>query len=457
MLFRRLQLPRAALLSPGVLTLHLLPPSPKAPAASPSGQHTPAPSGPHPAPYPHAPLCFLPLLVMPAAAAHEVAQLHAYAVAREMGWGEQGHGEQGEGGEQLQGTAEGNATYTSRVGHLLAGTRDATAAEAAAAIAALHRNGMYSLSYDFGALLDLPYPTARGSAPDPWIFCVVLRLLAEQGMRACLRMGLGAMQRAGVRLEAGGGGGAAGTEAGTARRDDDGEVTVDAAVQLLLDRAAAGRFQMGQPTQAEDAAEDKCRPGGAGCTRTCEEHEAGVAAAGGAGAPGARAVPRSYPQRLKQPPPEAAATAGNIKSASASTSFLFSCRCSTTPPSLPTPPPPGAPPPRGPNWRWWLRALLLGFQPTALEAAYQRYKTARCWSSDRLALFTHAGMAIMTLVRMLREGGGAGAGGAACQAHGAAGGARGAHLYDPQLAAHGLWLGLSLTSLLVVLTPLHGR
>ncbi len=457
---RRLTLPRSALLSPGVLTLHLLPPPS---TSTPLDHPTPAPSSPNPLPHPHAPLCFLPLLVLPAAAAREVVQLHAYAVARELGWAEEGH--EGEGMKQQQDIAEGRVSSDTRVSNLLAGTRGGTAAEAVAAMSALHRNGMYSLSYDFAALLDLPYSAADSTAadgsdpaPDPWVFCGVLRLLAEQGMGACLRMGLGAMQRAGMRLQAGGGGGAAGAgaETGTARNDDDREVTVDAAVQLLLDRPAAGCFQVGLGVRAEGVAKQHDASGGAGCTGAGEQQEARVPSASSAGAPDARAAPHSYRPRLDQAPPEAVAAAVDTTGAAASTSSLFSCRSSATLPSPPTPPLPALDPPRGPSWRWWLCALLLGFRPAALEAAYQRYKTACCWSSDRVALLTHAVMAIMTLVRMLRKDGGAGAGGVAGEAHGAAGGAGGG--YDPQLAAHGLWLGVSLASLLVLLlTTLHDR
>ncbi len=483
LLCRRLRLPRTALLSPGVLTLHLLPPSR---ADSPSVLESQAASAPHP----HAPLCFLPLLVLPAAAAREVAQLHAYAVAREMGWEGEGPVQAGRGG----GAAD--SDYTTRVAKELLG-----GAGAAAAVAALHGNGMYSLSYDFGALLGLPYNTARGSAPDPWVFSGVLRLLAERGMGACLRMGLGAMQRAGVRLRAGSGAASAagaGAEDGAAWADDDGEVTVDAAERLLLGRAAAGRFLQGGPgAQTAGVAQDTNLTGGAGCTRAGdgqtagaaspssasaprEDKEAGTATAGSASAPredkgagtatagsasapredkeagtaaagsaGARDAPASLSpsrQRLKQPPPEAAATAFDTTSAAAPAFSLFPCRCSAAP-SSPAPPLPALPPSRGPSWRWWPRALLLGFQPAALEAAYQRYKAARCWSSDRLALLTHVGMATITLVRMLREDGG-----------GAAGGGAGGGGYDPQLAAQVLWLGVNLGCvLLVALAPTYAR
>ncbi len=449
---RRLQLPRSALLSPGVLTLHLLPP----PSTSTPPDHLASvPSG-LPRPHPHAPLCFLPLLVLPAAAVREVEHLHAYAVARELGWAEEeGHGEQGEGGEQLQqGAVEGNATYNTRVSDMLMGVRGCVAAGAAAAIAALHGNGMYSLSYDFGALLDLPYNTADctadsdvAPAPDPWAFSGMLRLMAEQGMGACLRMGQGAMQRAGVRLEAGDGG-AAGMGAGVRAPAEDHGISMGAmrgaSVEGPSGAGDQGLLVQGslECEQQQDTQDSPFRtPGsvpeahgqGSILVDTAHVRPFAQASCKGTTAGAGPSVPRS-PDHSTPPPLQH--------------------------PLLP------APPPHGPNWRWWLRTLLLGFQPAGLEATYQRtFKAARCCACDCAALALHVAAATVSGVRTARNGGehGGGQQDADCAA-GVCGvhtcppsvGARGG--YDPQLASQVLWMGSNLLSLLLMaLTPLHAR
>ncbi len=442
----RLQLPRSALLSPGVLALHLLPPPP---TSTPPDHPAPVPSGPPPAHYfhPHAPLCFLPLLVLPATAAREVAQLHAYAVARELGWGQEGQGFE-EGMEQLQqGLVEGDATYTTRVSDMLTGARGCVAAGAAAA--ALHGNGMYSLSFDFGALLDLPYNTARGGAPspDPRVFSGVLRLLAEQGMGACLRMGQGAMQRAGVRLEAGDGG-AAGMGAGVRAPAEDHGISMGAmrgaSVEGPSGAGDQGLLVQGslECEQQQDTQDSPFRtPGsvpeahgqGSILVDTAHVRPFAQASCKGTTAGAGPSVPRS-PDHSTPPPLQH--------------------------PLLP------APPPHGPNWRWWLRTLLLGFQPAGLEATYQRtFKAARCCACDCAALALHVAAATVSGVRTARNGGehGGGQQDADCAA-GVCGvhtcppsvGARGG--YDPQLASQVLWMGGNLLSLLLMaLTPLHAR
>ncbi len=488
----RLYLPRSTLLQAGAVTLHLLPP-PSAETAT--GRAAPAPSGPPPAPQPHlhAPLCFLPLLVVPAAAAREVGQLHAYAVAREMGWVEEGQVDEGERQQQQQqptGTrvgAEGpeGSEHTAVVGNLLLGGTG-SASDAVAAMAALHGNSMYSLSYDFGALLDLPYRaaccTAGGgggaSAPAPWVFSGVLRLLAERGMGACLRMGLGAMQRAGVRLDLGGIGpeGARrddvdhGTTEGGAPEPSGAGVDVDAAVRFLLE-VASGRTQ-GSPRSASSRSSEQgvaVAGGHLGRERQASSHS------GRASKPGAHATEMAPGASVRgsgnsvasfgapptpQDPLDSVGTP-HSQSSSSGTSTPSSHGPPRQLPQLPS------------TWRWCLGALVFGFSPAHLEAEYQRsYKAARCRAYDFTALAVHVAMAFITLVRMIQDGhaagggqggdelAGAAAGGAGGRDSDAAAAVREAHGggYDPQLAAQVLWVGVNLLAfLLVALTPLHAR
>ncbi len=457
---RRLHLPRLALLRPGALTLHLLPPQPTAATAA---------SGPNPAPFgpsSHAPLCFLPLLVLPAAAAREVAQLHAYAVAREMRWGEQGQRQDGAGGGGE------SSDCTVRAAHGLLG-----GGNAAAAMSALHSHDMYGMAYDFGALLDLPYTIAdstaadgSGPSPDPWVFCGVLRLLAEQGMGACLRMGLGAMQRAGVRLQAGDGGAAGDEQTVDARASagrggdalepsgshdpdaaaaDDAGAEVDAAVAFVL-QAMAGQPQGKNPDRG--AARGSTTEGAPWRQEgPAQEHEHGAQRSSSVSSADADVEclqPSPNPGAL--PPPNGvggAAAPGIVTDPS-------SCHR----PSSPSPsPPPFLPPPLPPcsNWRWWLRSLFVGFSPAPLESAYQRYKAARSRACDIVALLSHVAMASITLVRMVQDTGGAGGtlggggGGGSCVAEMCWPRAEAWGGVDPQLAGQVLWLRVSLAALLL--------
>ncbi|PNH05277.1 hypothetical protein TSOC_008454, partial [Tetrabaena socialis] len=241
----RLMLPPAALQKAESLTVFVLPPS-SADAAPPAAAATP--------------LAAFPLLALPAAAAAEVMQLYGavlddavYDSLQQL---------------LLEGTAGGGPC-----GWSLAASASAAAASASAAI---QQSGLISLSHDIGALLQLPGSATEealeggagdgagseapaeqllrflaeealedvadgdaGGAPEEQLpfeassFADLFRFLASQRMGACLREGLRALRRAGVRLACKGG------------AFPNGEGAVEAAaLQLIREAGGAGAWAL---------------------------------------------------------------------------------------------------------------------------------------------------------------------------------------------------------------------
>ncbi|PNH10101.1 hypothetical protein TSOC_003223, partial [Tetrabaena socialis] len=344
----RLGLPPAALRDAGALLLHLLPP--------------PAGAGGAPAEGPDVltgqPFATLPLLVLPSAAAEEVLQLYGDPLGG--GWVRDTL-------DGLLGTATTAAADGGACCELLAGGgMDAAAASAAADIAV---SGLTSLSYDLGDLMQLPYGGAGMAAapPDPVVVLDrhLLSFLASHGMAACLRVGLQALRCVGVQLaekeeaallaeaEAGGGPVEGGAEAeggaGLDREEWAGRRPLAAAAEDKNAATSSGAEQ-GELQRASAVTPAVCdSPAGA--------RKEGAPDADGATAP---AGGRTVQQRQQLPPGQ----------------------------------------PAGPLW--WLRVLLLGFSPPALERSYQAFKAAQCRTLDCTALWLLVAVRLSVTSRTLR-------------------------------------------------------
>ncbi|PNH10106.1 hypothetical protein TSOC_003224, partial [Tetrabaena socialis] len=334
----RLGLPPAALRDAGALLLHLLPP--------------PAGAGGAPAEGPDVltgqPFATLPLLVLPSAAAEEVLQLYGDP----LGGGWVRDTLDGLLGAATTAAADGGACC----GLLAGGGMDAAAASAAAAIAV---RGLTSLSYDLGDLMQLPYGVAGIAAapPDPVVVLDrhLLSFLASHGMAACLRAGLQAL-----------------------RSEDE---------AALLAEAEAGGGHEEEGTEAE---------GGAGSDREeWAEHRPLAAAAekNAATSSGAEQGELQRASAIRSGVCESPAGARNEDTPDADgATALAGGRTVEQPQHLPPSEPAGL--------LWWLRVLLLGFSPPALERSYQAFKAAQCRTLDCTALVLFAA-AWVVLVNLL--------------------------------------------------------
>ncbi|PNH09807.1 hypothetical protein TSOC_003520 [Tetrabaena socialis] len=364
----RLQLPPAALHAPGTLAVFVLPSSSaEAALEAPSAADA-------------APLAALPLLALPEPAAAEVRQLYGNALGDEQVYGSL---------QQLllEGRAADGGPDCWRL------TASAAAA-AATASAAIQQGGLTSLSYDIAALLQLPVVTGEGALEDvagdgpgneaPQLpfhalpSAEVLRFLASQRMGACLREGLRALRRAGMRLT------------GNGQAPGNGEVAVEAAALQLIREAAGEAGAVGvmgsnkQPPSQLDPelppSANESRPGaspppparGGGTPPTL------VRRSGISGRSGAAAGPSDQP------------TPSTAHGAPISSSHPPSRSARPWNLSL------------GKTLRWWLRALLLGFSAPGQERSYQAFKAARCWRVNLMAFGLMVGARLAACLRTLR-------------------------------------------------------
>ncbi|PNH04796.1 hypothetical protein TSOC_008978 [Tetrabaena socialis] len=347
------QLPSAALRVAGALLLHLLPlPTPQLfPQAAMRGGAEESVAGRDeaaaganessaggPRVLAVQPFASLPLLVLPSAAAAEVRQLYGDP----LGCGLQ------DGLDGLLDAAAAAAADSSACVRLLAAGEAAAAASAAAAIAA---SGLTGMVYDTADLMQLPYGIAGVAAPPS---DDLLSFLASRGMIACLRAGLQALRSAGVQL---------------AEEEE----------AALLALAAAGG---GQPT-AEGGAGlgglEAASTNGAAVSAPCMEAKRGEAQDAFAGRPAVCASPAGAHEGADADAPAVGSDGPPVQQ--------------QQPPLLPTQPA-GA--------LWWLRVMLRGFSPPALERSYQAFKAAQCRPLDRPALLLLVVLRLSALVPVLR-------------------------------------------------------
>ncbi|KXZ51299.1 hypothetical protein GPECTOR_13g786 [Gonium pectorale] len=348
----RLALPLTALRAPGTLMLHILPPPVEPPFSEAAPEVAQPPASAHAAAAPQqqwqegsattAPLASLTLLVLPPSAAQEVRRLHGEVLGAEavacLDW----HLAQQAGG---------------------GGGQERQALILAGATADVMTSGLHDVAYDMGCLLNtlccidaLVEPEERTEdmpVTDPRVFDGLLRLLASHGMDACLAEAQRALEAAGggVRPAAGleaavsGGGSAVGAEAFAGAPDQTSAVMASVGsteAPFEGQYPVAGRRVL---FLANTAARDS-------------------------GALGQDGPDSGY---------------------QAATSLMG--RYGSAPFSLE---PAGQPRP-GPTW--WLRALLRGFQPPALEAAYQDFKADQLVGLDRTSFVLNAGMRAASMYR----------------------------------------------------------
>ncbi|PNH04794.1 hypothetical protein TSOC_008977 [Tetrabaena socialis] len=353
----RLELPPAALRVAGALLLHLLPastppPPPQVPARGGAAvsvvgrDEAAAAANDSSAVSPRAmagqPVASLPLLVLAPAAAAEVRQLYGDPLGGGL------H-------DALDGLLRAAAAAAAGGGacvRLLAGGGEGAAAAASAA-AAIAASGLTGIVYDMGDLLQLPYDIARVTPPPP---DDLLSFLASRGMAACLRAGLHALRSAGVQL---------------AEEDE---------AALLAEAAAGG----GQPTTEGDASLgglEAAGTNGAAGSAPCMEAKRGEAQRASAVRPAVCESPAGAQEEEADADAQAVGSGGRRMMQQ------------QQPPLLPSQPV-GA--------LWWLRVLLRGFLPPALERSYQAFKAAQCRSLDRLALVLLVVLRLSALVPNLR-------------------------------------------------------
>ncbi|KXZ51304.1 hypothetical protein GPECTOR_13g791 [Gonium pectorale] len=360
----RFALPSAALRNPGALVLHVLPPSmgladaaatPAIDVASISRaaeEHLQQQQQLPEASAATAPLASLPLLVLPSAAAQEVRRLHEEVLGAEA-------------------VACLDGLLSRQAG---GGGQERQALLLAAAGTDMITSGLHDVAYDMGCLLSMPpysmnmpagaeaatkgYPTAPPQQPrvDLRLFDGLLRLLASCHMAACLEEALRAR-------------GACGGEC---------------PLELVTYAFGGGADYDSTATEAGGGVlppnlEAEVFDGG---TRV------GSTGASASSSPKASSAGEGSCQKRMSTRKDVAAEIYDTSSGPGG---------SQTAASLPGSDPLASLPPPGPAW--WLRALLRGFQPPALEAAYQAFKAAQLVYFDFMALLLLAAIRTSPMYR----------------------------------------------------------